>query len=276
MKLFELRKNLKLLFDQHEIEVVDADFIVAEVLNVKRTDLALIEEITDKQLNLINKAVEKRLRNMPIEKIFKKAYFYGLEFKVDENVLSPRPETELLVEKAINYIQKNGYCDVLDLCTGSGCLAITIKKNTNSNVTASDVSVKALEIAKFNAKKHSADIDFVESDMFEKINKKFDLIITNPPYIDTDEVKELDKEVKYYDPLLALDGGDMGLKFYNIIHNNLRNYLNDGGMIIMEIGEGQKDILISMFNDFNLVEAVEDLAGNDRILIFSKGIKNFN
>ena len=273
MKLFEIRKNLKLLFAQHKIEVVDADFIVAEVLKVKRTDLPLIDEITEEQEKQINKAVEKRLNNMPVEKIFKKAYFYGLEFKVDRNVLSPRPETELLVEKAIEYIHRNEYVNVLDLCTGSGCLAITISKNTNAEVTASDVSLKALEIAKFNAEKNNAKVNFVESDMFEKISSKFDLIISNPPYIDSEEVKLLDEEVKNYDPILALDGGEMGLKFYNIIHNNLRNHLNDGGMIIMEIGEDQKDILISMFNDFNLVEAIQDFAGNDRILIFSKGTK---
>jgi len=106
--------------------------------------------------------------------------------------------------------------------------------------------------------------------MFENIEGKFDLIVSNPPYIDTNEIELLDNEVKNYDPILALDGGDLGLKFYNIIHDNLRKKLNDNGMIIMEIGEDQKNLIVSLFNDFNLVDAVKDYAGNDRVLIFKK------
>jgi len=271
MKLLELRKTLKETFIQHDIDAVDVDFIVAEVLGVKRTELPLISEITEEQEIEIKRVADERLKNIPVEKIFQKAYFYGLEFKVNENVLSPRPESELIVDLAIKYIQENGYKEVLDLCTGSGCLAISVKKNANVNMMASDVSAKALQIAKENAKKNEVEINFVKSDMFENINSKFDLIISNPPYIDTDEIQNLDEEVKNHDPLIALDGGDMGLKFYNVIHDNLRKYLNENGMIIMEIGEDQKNLLISLFNDFNLVDAVVDYAGNDRILIFKKG-----
>ena len=270
MKLLDLRKELKETFGQHNIEIVDADFIISEVLGVSRTELVLIDDVSDNQEKEIREKAKLRLNNVPVEKIFKKAYFYGYEFKVDENVLSPRPESELLVDYALKYIKENNYKSVLDVCTGSGCLAISVKKNADVEMTATDVSQKALTVAKQNAKNLDAEINFIRSDMFEKIENSFDLIISNPPYIDTDEIEELDMEVKNCDPFIALDGGEMGLKFYNIIHNNLRKFLRDNGMIIMEIGEDQKDLIISLFNDFNLVESLKDLSGNDRVLVFKK------
>lgn len=270
MKLLNLRKEIKLKFKEQNIEETDADFIIAEVLNVSRTELVLIDEISEEQLEVINEKVQMRLNNVPIEKIFKKAYFFGLEYKVDDNVLSPRPESELLVECALKYIKENNYKTVLDMCTGSGCLAISVKKNAEVDVTAVDVSAKALAIAKHNAKKNDAEVQFIKSNMFSEVQGKFDLIISNPPYIDTQEVKELQKEVIEHDPKIALDGGEFGLKFYNIIHDNLRKYLNDNGMLIIEIGEDQKELLVSLFNDFNLLEAIVDYSGNDRILIFKR------
>lgn len=270
MKLLNLRKELKNEFSQHNIEIVDVDFIISEVLNVPRTELALIDEIDIEQVDEIKQKAEMRLNNMPVEKIFNKSYFFGLEFKVDENVLSPRPESELLVETALKYIKQNNYKTVLDMCTGSGCLGISIKKNAEVLVSASDVSSKALKIAKHNAESLNAEIDFIKSNMFENINGKFDLIVSNPPYIDSEEIKELDKEVIDHDPIIALDGGEMGLRFYNIIHENLRKYLNDGGMLIMEIGEDQKDILLSLFNDFNLVECIKDYDNHDRVVVFTR------
>lgn len=270
MKLFELRKQLKNEFASLDIVTEDVDFIISEVLQVKRTDLILIDEINEEQENEILKKCEMRKNNIPVDKIFGRAYFYGLEFKVDENVLSPRPESELLVETALKYIKENNYNSALDLCTGSGCLAIATKLNSNIEMTATDISQKALNIAKENAKNLKADIKFVRSNMFEKIEESFDIIISNPPYIDSDEVKTLDAEVLNNDPYIALDGGAMGLKFYNIIHDNLRKHLNDNGMIVMEIGEDQKELIISLFNDFNLVESLTDLSGNDRVLVFKK------
>ena len=270
MKLFELRKQLKNEFASLDIVTEDVDFIISEVLQVKRTDLILIDEINEEQENEILKKCEMRKNNIPVDKIFGRAYFYGLEFKVDENVLSPRPESELLVETALKYIKENNYNSALDLCTGSGCLAIATKLNSNIEMTATDISQKALNIAKENAKNLKADIKFVRSNMFEKIEESFDIIISNPPYIDSDEVKTLDAEVLNNDPYIALDGGAMGLKFYNIIHDNLRKHLNDNGMIVMEIGEDQKELIISLFNDFNLVESLTDLSGNDRVLVLKK------
>ena len=256
MKLINLRNEIKKLFTDNNIEAEDADFIIAEVLGVKRTELVLINEIEEDKISKIQQCVDKRLKNIPVEKIFKKAYFYGLEFKVDENVLSPRSETELLVELALQYIQDNNYKTVLDMCTGSGCVAISIKKNANVEVTAVDISAKALNIAKSN--------------MFDNVHEKFDIIVSNPPYIDTDQVEELEPEVKNADPYIALDGGEMGLKYYNIIHDNLRKHLNENGVVILEIGEDQKDMIVSLFNDFKFVNCVQDYAGLDRILIFKR------
>lgn len=270
MKLLELRKKIKTMFIENEIDEADADFIVSEVLSVPRTELLLIDEIDDKNVEVIIEKVTERLNFVPVDKIFNKSYFYGLEFKVDDNVLSPRPETEILVETALKYIQENNYKTVLDMCTGSGCLAISIKKNAQVEVMASDISSKALRVAKTNAKNLDADITFVKSDMFEKIEGKFDLIVSNPPYIDTDEIQTLDKEVVEHDPHIALDGGAYGLKFYNIIHDNARKYLNDNGMLIMEIGEDQKELIVSLFNDFDFVECLQDYSGNDRVVIFKK------
>ena len=270
MKLLSLRKEIKSKFLEKEIPETDADFIVAEVLGVSRTELVLIEDISDEQVEVVNEKVEMRLNNIPIEKIFKKAYFFGYEFKVDDNVLSPRPESELLVEAAIKYIKEYNYKSVLDMCTGSGCLAISVKKNADVDVTAVDISAKALSIAKQNAKNLNADIKFIKSDMFNEVEGKYDLIISNPPYIDSEEIKDLQKEVTEHDPKIALDGGELGLKFYNIIHDNLRKHLQENGMLIIEIGEDQKDLLISLFNDFNLVEAIVDYSGNDRILVFKR------
>ncbi len=270
MKLFELRKELKTKFSQQDIDIVDVDFIISEVLNVSRTELILIDEISNEQEKEIRNKANDRLNNIPVDKIFNKAYFYGLEFKVDENVLSPRPESEILVETALKYIKQNNYKTVLDMCTGSGCLAIATKLNSDVEMTAVDVSQKALNIAKQNAKNLKADIKFVRSNMFEKVDGVYDLIISNPPYIDSDEIKDLDIEVKEHDPHIALDGGEMGLKFYNIIHNNLRKYLTEKGMLILEIGDEQKELLTSLYNDFNLIECITDLEGHDRVMVFKK------
>lgn len=270
MKLLNLRKELKNEFSQHDIEEVDVDFIISEVLGVSRTELVLIDEIDETAENEIRQKAQERLLGVPVEKIFKRSYFYGLQFKVDNNVLSPRPESELVVETALKYIKQNNFTSVLDMCTGSGCLAISIKKNAEVEVTAVDVSAKALQIAKHNAKKNEVEISFIKSDMFTNVEGKFDLIVSNPPYIDSEEIKDLQTEVVKHDPRLALDGGEMGLKYYNIIHDNLRKHLNDNGILVLEIGEDQKELLTSLFNDFNLLESLQDYSGNDRIMVFKK------
>jgi release factor glutamine methyltransferase len=210
------------------------------------------------------------LKNCPVDNIFKKAYFYGLQFKVNDNVLSPRPESEMLVDCALNKIEKNKFKTVLDLCSGSGCLAISIKKNSNTIVDAVDISKKAIKVAKFNAKQNDVQINFIQSDMFDLLTKTYDLIISNPPYIESKIIKTLDKEVQNHDPILALDGGADGLEFYKIINNNLDKYLNINGILILEIGDDQKEKIINLFNNYLLIDAIKDYGNNDRVLIFKK------
>ncbi len=270
MKLLELRKSLKQQFNQLGIDEVDADFIIASVLKVNATELNLIDEISNEEMSTIKFVAEQRKQHKPLDKILGYKYFYGIRFQTNLDVLSPRQDSEILVETALKYINLNGYKTVLDLCTGSGCLAVAIKRNADVSVSACDVSQKALNVAKNNAYKNNAIINFFRSNMFENVNNKFDLIVSNPPYIATDDIENLPDEVRLYDPIIALDGGNLGLKYYNIIHDNAKKFLNDAGMLIMEIGEDQADLVISLFNDFNFVEKLKDLNGQDRVLVFKK------
>ena len=188
MKLFDLRKSLKTEFAQSEIDEEDADFIIAEVIDEPVTMLPLIDEIDNNQYEKILKFAEMRKQHIPVNKIFKHAYFFGLDFKINNFVLAPRQESELLVETALRYIRENNFKTVLDLCTGSGCLAISIKKNADVDMTASDISQRALNVAIANAEKNQVDVKFFLSNMFENLDGKFDLIVTNPPYIATDDL----------------------------------------------------------------------------------------
>lgn len=270
MKLFDLRKNLKTEFETLDIDSVDADFIIAEVLDQPITVLPLIDEIDDENLQKILKCVEMRKQHIPVNKIFKHTCFYGLNFKINNSVLVPRQDSELVVETALRYIRNNNYKSALDLCTGSGCLAISIKKNCDIDMLATDISKRALNVAESNAEKNNVEVKFLLSDMFESVHGKFDIIISNPPYIATGDIAELDEEVKKCDPRLALDGGDLGLDYYNIIHDNLRKYLNDNGVLVMEIGEDQRFMIESLFNDFELLEVLKDYNDIERVMVFKK------
>ena len=271
MKLLDLRKNLKKEFNQHDIDEVDVDFIISEVLGVKHTELILMDDVDDDAVAEIMEKVKLRLNNMPVDKIFKKSYFYGLDLVINDNVLSPRADSEILVETAIKYIKENQYSSVLDLCTGSGCLAIAVKKNVpDAEVSASDRYEKALSLAKKNAKRNGADINFIKSNMFENVTEKYDVIISNPPYIATDDLDELDEEVLRHDPHHALDGGEMGLKYFNIIHENAKQHLNNGGMLILEMDSMQKMLIQSLFTDFEFIECVKDYNWLDRVVVFKK------
>ncbi len=265
--LSNLRRDLKKDFKSLNIDEKDVDCIIMETLNCSYTDLIKDRLLTTEETNRIMKAVRERKDGKPVTKIFNKAYFYGLEFYVDENVLSPRQETELLVDKAIEFL-KTRPAKVLDLCTGSGAIACAIKKVTNADVTATDISDKALKIAQKNATRLGLDIEFKQSDMFKNLTQKFDLIVSNPPYIETDVCKTLDREVKDHDPMLALDGGADGLDFYRIIRNNME-YLKNDGQLILEIGYNQGPSVCEIFKDYK-TETIKDYNNNDRIVVVKK------
>ena len=200
--------------------------------------------------------------------------FYGYIFNVDERVLIPRFETELLVEKTILFLKKNfkKQIKILDIGTGSGCIAIALKKETDNIVYASDVSLDALCLAKENAIKNNADIVFVESDIFSNINDKFDVIISNPPYISHEEL--IEDIVKNNEPHIALYADDDGLFFYNKILKECKNYLNNKFLIAFEIGHKQgdavRDIVYNYFGDEVEVVVEKDYCDRDRFVFIYK------
>ena len=217
----------------------------------------------------IEEAIERYKNGEPVQYIIGDVNFYGNTIKVNKDVLIPRYETEELVEKTIKKIKNkfNKKIDVLDLCTGSGCIAITIKKEINSNVTATDISSDALEVAKKNVNLNNVDIKLINSDLFNNIDGKFDCIISNPPYISYDE--EIDEIVKNNEPNLALYAPNNGLYFYEEILKNIKKYLNDEFIIAFEIGYKQGESLVELANRYlnNVTISVEkDLQGRDRFL----------
>lgn len=221
----------------------------------------------------INDALKQLEQNIPVQYIVGNVDFYGYNFIVNENVLIPRFETEQLVEKTINLIKKNfdKKIDIVDIGTGSGCIAITLKKRIDCNMDAVDISLDALNVAKENANKNNADINFIHGDMLDKLNKKYDVIISNPPYIDYNE--EIENIVKNNEPNIALYADDEGMYYYKKILENARKYLKDNFIIAFEIGYLQGPKLKEYANDFfsdSKIFIEKDLSLKDRFLFIVK------
>lgn len=214
----------------------------------------------------------KRLENgEPVQYIVGNVDFYGYNFIVNKNVLIPRFETEELVDRTIKYIKKylDKNIDIVDLGTGSGCIAITLKKELNCNVDAVDISKDALKVAKENSIKNNVDINFIEGDMLKPLSKKYDVIISNPPYISYNE--EIEDLVKNNEPHNALYAEDEGLYYYKEIIKNANNYLKEKAIIAFEIGYLQGPILKEYAsNYFDNVIVEQDLSGKDRFLFIIK------
>ena len=226
-----------------------------------------IEDIS--KLDTLNEYVKKRLGHMPIQYILNKAYFCGLPLYVNENVLIPRFDTEVLVEEVLKVSKKDKSKRILDICTGSGAIAIALKKLGGfERVDALDISDKALEVARRNANELDLDINFLKSDMFSSLTceNKYDIIVSNPPYIQSDVVDTLESEVKDFEPRLALDGDVDGMKFYKIIAKNYENYLADNGVLALEIGYDEADDIRALFEGKNVV-IKKDPANLDRVAI---------
>lgn len=268
---FELKKQVLKRFEDAGIdEISDFDWICCEITGKKRSELGLIKEFSEKELDKIEKAVEKRLQHIPLGYIFGKTNFYGYDFIVSKDVLIPRLDTEILVERVIEEIKsRKTKVSVLDVGTGSGAIAITIAKETGAEVTAVDISEKALEIAKQNAKINNAKVSFLESDLFSGIQDlKVDFIVSNPPYIESAEIDRLMPEVREFEPILALDGGESGLDFYEKIVGEADKHLNPKGKLIFEIGYNQGESVSSLMKQkFKNVEVIKDYLGNDRVVI---------
>ena len=226
------------------------------------------KENENKYFSLIEKHIKE---DVPLSHLVGFEYFYDRKYKVTKDVLSPRMETEELIYKVIEYVKasnKNKF-KILDLCTGSGIIAITLKKELDQvsvDVIASDISEEAIEVAKKNAQSHNATIKFIKSDIFNDIGDKFDIIVSNPPYIDRKDEVTMQDNVLKYDPHLALFAEEEGMYFYRKIIEQANDYLNENGVMFFEIGYDQKDKIIKLadMNGYS-AEVYKDINGRDRM-----------
>ena len=248
---------------------IDAWYLLQMACKIDRNFYYLHEEdeLTAEQQSEYESTVHKRAEHVPLQYIIGEQEFMGLKFKVNSNVLIPRQDTETLVEEALR-IAKPGM-RVLDLCTGSGCIIISLAKNVaDISCTGSDISKQALLVAKENAKANEVEVEWERSDLFENISGTFDLIVSNPPYIPTGEIPGLMPEVRDFEPVDALDGKEDGLYFYRIITEKSPEYLTSDGYLYFEIGYDQGEAVSAMMRQcgYTQVEVLKDLAGNDRVV----------
>ena len=227
-----------------------------------------LSEEEEKKVNSYFEAIQKRSEKIPLQYITGEQNFCGLDFYVNENVLIPRLDTEVLVEKILE-CEEPGQ-SVMDMCTGSGCIAITLQKLGGFQVMAVDISEEALTLARKNAQRNQAQVTFFQSNMFDQLSNtsKVDVIVSNPPYIESKVVDELDDEVKKYEPRLALDGMEDGLHFYRILAREGKRFLNEGGRLYAEIGFDQAEAVKEIFGaqGFLDIQVYKDLAGLDRVV----------
>ena len=230
-------------------------------------------EVSEKELSEYENALERRSKREPVAYILGTWDFMGLSFKVNSDVLIPEQDTEILVEEAMRFLEDG--MRFMDLCTGSGCIALSLLNYTNSTTAlCTDISEAALKVAKENASNlgFSERTEFVQTDLFPKLpadGSKFDLIVSNPPYIESSVIETLAPEVKDFEPRLALDGDADGLTFYRRIVENAPAYLYSSGYLIMEIGYNQADAVVELLNNkgcYHDIEVIKDYAGNDRVI----------
>jgi release factor glutamine methyltransferase len=264
--------------EQNEANI-EVKLLIEHFAGYTLADIIMGKKLTDEMLAIVEEKAKLRAKTRhPIQYIIGQADFMGEKFNVQPDVLIPRDETELLVRQAIEIIKEKGFTQVLDMCTGSGCIAISVSLHGNVDVAAVDISEKALEVAKENAKNLGADrVKFIESDLFEKINvnnsveqeQRYDIIVSNPPYIPSKVVDGLMPEVVEHEPRLALDGTEDGLLFYRKITEESLKYIKPDGWLCYEIGCEQGDDVsrIMMDNGYKDVKVIKDLAGLDRVVV---------
>lgn len=246
----------------------DAWHLFSHLININRAEYFLNsdKQISDLQYDQYMKLIKKRANNHPLQYIIGYQEFMGLKIKVNKDVLIPRLDTEILVEEVLKVSRDK---EILDLCTGSGCIIISLMKygNINSGLGA-DISKAALAVARENALINEENVNFIESDLFSNVEGRFDIIVSNPPYIPKDDIRELSKEVRVYEPHLALDGREDGLYYYRQIAKELKQYLKPKGIVFFEIGYNQAEALIEILEAEGIeeIEVVKDLAGLDRII----------
>ena len=264
-QLKQLKSAISEMFAVKNIDTSDLDWIMVHVLKINRSELNIDRVLTQKQIKEIFKLSKERFKGKPLSQVLGFVDFYGNSFFVNRHVLSPRPETELLVEQVV---KDNKIGNGLDIGTGSGAIAITINKLSGLNMTAVDISSSALKVAKKNNKHLDTDVEFIKSDLFKNLSdRKFDFIVSNPPYIKTEDINSLDSEVKNYEPLLALDGGKSGYDYYEKIISQAPKFLNDNGKIYFELGINQSEKVKELLKkDFYNIEIIKDYNNIDRII----------
>ena len=265
--LSKMLAETKEKFKKAGIDESDAEWIYSIVLNVKRDELKNERMVLSSESKEIHRIATERLTGRPLWYIIGDTEFNGCNIKVDERVLIPRPETEILSDYAVKSIEEGDR--VLDLCTGSGCLAISIAKQCASKqvvVTAADISDAALMLARENAKLNGVNVNFVRSDLFTSVRGRYNLIVCNPPYIKSSDIPNLQPEVRSFEPKIALDGGEDGLDFYRRIAKSVRSYLAKGGILLLECGEGQASEILKLFERRDYAMVMKDLSGTDRFI----------
>lgn len=265
--LSKMLAKTKKKFAEKGIDESDAEWIYSIVLDIKRSELASERMVMPSESKKLKEIIAKRLTGRPLWYIIGDTEFYGCKIKVDERALIPRPETEQLAEIAVKSVEDGD--KVLDMCTGSGCLAVSIAKNCAGKrvtVTAADLSDAAIMLAQENAKLNGVNVNFVQSDMFKQVRGRFNLIVCNPPYIKSGDIPALQKEVREYEPSIALDGGADGLDFYRRLASSVRSYLARDGVLLLECGEGQAEEILKLFEKRDYAMVIKDLSGTERFL----------
>ena len=261
--------NLKSIDDKS----LKVRLLLSHFMNVEKNYLITHddEELSNQIEEKYKQGIEKLSKDIPLQYITNTQEFYGMKFKINENVLIPRYDTEILIEETLKLAQDQD--KILDMCTGSGIIAITLAKNVEkANVFACDISLEALKVAKENNELHNTNVKFINSNLFENIEEKnFDIIVSNPPYITEKEMQKLENQVRK-EPELALYGGVDGLDFYRKITENAKEYLKKEGLLIFEIGYKQKEDVSNILieNKFKNIKCMKDLQGLDRVIIGEK------
>lgn len=248
---------------------LDARLLLEEVCGTDHNTLLCHgdREVSEAEEEQYRKALEQRAVHVPLQHLLGYQDFMGLRFQVNEYVLIPRQDTEILVEEAMRYLHDG--MRILDLCTGSGCILLSLLHYSNDcEGVGVDISQEALRVAAQNAELLDIKADFLKSDLYEKVTGKFDLLVSNPPYIERKVIPTLMEEVREYDPYIALDGGEDGLDFYRRIIGGAQDYLKRGGQILMEIGSGQAQAVSELLREagFKEIDVCRDFAGLDRVV----------
>lgn len=256
------------ILKKNNIDEREARLLLAHAMNIDVNSLITHDECTDGDYYRFEECLKRRVSGEPFAYITQEKEFMKLKFFIDKNVLVPREDTEVLVLEAIKQCRRK----ILDLCTGSGCIAISLAKYIqNAEIDASDISARTLGVAKKNAALNEANVNFIKSDVFENIEDRYEMIVSNPPYIKTEDLKNLQIEVQK-EPRRALDGGKSGLYFYDKILKEAKEYLTDDGIILFEIGFDQAKDVTDLAKKYNYrkIRKIKDLSGNDRVLIIER------